>query len=1674
MRSTYKRLFTVAAATGLLAVSAFGTPVSPNFIAFTAGSTFMPTNLDGYIAFSANPARGMTINTGGFAQLWHWSGNLPSTNGPGTYDVAVGSSGGVYLNADGTVRGWGNIVMPAGLANVVSVAAGTTFALALTADGNVYKGGTGSALPADLTNVAAIAVSSATCLALRRDGSVVGWGANSTGQLNFPPGMSNVTGIALGGAHSFFLFRDGTVKGYGTNSFGLTNSPPGLTNVIAIAAGGSQNLALQSDATAISWGRDATIPFAVSNVAAISANVGQMIYWMRDPVVAGISPDEAVAPGAAVQKYVTMRGNVLLTFQWRLNGTNISGATDSTLTIPSAAPSQAGLYSVLVSNIAGFATSPASALAVGNPLIVSQTGSTNAPQGAPLTLSVNAVSPETPSYQWKFQGQNIAGATQSSLGFSKCEPENAGDYQVTVANSYGSATGDPIHVAVVALPILDQSQSTNWGYAEARGVAVAQTFTPSISGQLDHIALAAYAWNAIPAERPSTFTLLDVSNSKPSTNVLGRVSLPHISTNFVVSFASQNIYLTAGIQYALAINNDAPTNDPEGYYFLSSATDVYPPGSLWQTDASGAWSKIPDQDLLFATYMIEGIPHVRLTTPNVTDHLRLNQAFTIAAQPSPDVAPPFYITFFAEGIPIGSVTNPPYALAWTPSNLGPVDLSASLQDGLGNTYVSTIRRVPVVNPGPANDDFATRTVLTGEYSIYQFSNVNATTEAADPALVPVGSQHTVWWQWTAPRSARATVWIPPPDLTNATLAVYSGHYQDGLFFITNGIGTCDFLATAGTTYQIIVDSIQGSMSNATFAVALNNVEISSPRTNAAFTVPATVSVSGTSASYNRPVAWVDLLCDGQIVATSTNPPYAMTLQTNRPGYYQLSLRVVDAPGVPTFSQAVPIVVRPANDNFGNATAVSGRNVQSHTSNVGATMQTAEPTYASNQGGHSIWYQWTAPSDGLCTINGRGDAGFALLLSIYTGSDVSHLSTVAINAMGSEYQAVGFNAVAGTNYYISVDGYLGEEGPISWSLTLQPPNDNFSGRQRLAGTTVDFITSLTGASFEPGEARVAPANASASMWWSWRAPVSGKVHIHTTAAEPVSIGVFTGVSLTNLVPLGFSQPAWSISNEYSFQSAAAQTYQIGLFGTTGSLASAHISLSSEGLHLISPATDAIFPSPARIKLATSFDVQGQALASVEFFADGQSLGAISNAPFELGCTFTDPKTYVLTASGISSAGNPFTSLPVSMLVYTNRDLPSPQVFAGANANCSYVINAAGSLQFFGTEPASQFGRTTNDDMVSPFLFVSPPNVTRFIKLAYTSQGYHQLPWSYSWRTTNSVAWALSSAGDIYAEGRVKQPFPPGVKSWKSIHGVPPLLLSVSDLGTVYADLTQLVDLGLTNVIVVDAQSGGGGIFTLAADGRAFAHTRGIYGERVTVEIIKPAGVNQWLGISTGFDSCLLQADNGQLYVCGDPLSPVMVSRPAGVNRWVAFSAGALHELAIGDNGELYGWGRNWEQQLGLGASAGTTYASPVLIPRPSGVTAWTAVAGGELHSLALANDCGLYAWGDNGGAQLGQPVSPPFSQPTRVPNITGLCGTPVLFADDASSRLTDGSFKVVFSSDLNRSYLIQYSDDFKTWNNAFPAVTGTGGFVEWVDDGPPKTLSHPSLVATRYYRVVSAQ
>jgi 5-hydroxyisourate hydrolase-like protein (transthyretin family) len=123
---------------------------------------------------------------------------------------------------------------------------------------------------------------------------------------------------------------------------------------------------------------------------------------------------------------------------------------------------------------------------------------------------------------------------------------------------------------------------------------------------------------------------------------------------------------------------------------------------------------------------------------------------------------------------------------------------------------------------------------------------------------------------------------------------------------------------------------------------------------------------------------------------------------------------------------------PDNDAFGSPVVLTDFPVTVVGSNVGATLEPAEPVPSSAAEG-SVWFSWTAPIGGMVQIDTlRSD--FDTWLAVWTGDSLTALTLVAENDDFAGLQSGVFvNVTEGVTYRIAVYGFSSARGRIVLNL-----------------------------------------------------------------------------------------------------------------------------------------------------------------------------------------------------------------------------------------------------------------------------------------------------------------------------------------------------------------------------------------------------------------------------------------------------------------------------------------------------------------------------------------------------------------------------------------------------------------------------------------------------------------
>ncbi len=205
---------------------------------------------------------------------------------------------------------------------------------------------------------------------------------------------------------------------------------------------------------------------------------------------------------------------------------------------------------------------------------------------------------------------------------------------------------------------------------------------------------------------------------------------------------------------------------------------------------------------------------------------------------------------------------------------------------------------------------------------------------------------------------------------------------------------------------------------------------------------------------------------------------------------------------------------PPNDNFADATVITGASGSLSGTTLDATAETGEPAFHTTYSGlvddlygRSIWYSWTAPDGvGPTTFVVQGDQPS---LGFYTGS-LGALTEVAYNLqseLNTNYfrAQVQFTPTAGVTYHIGIGSAdTGAWTQLSWAPTVAPPNDNLADAIPLPANATGNTAEAT---IEAGESLWLGAR---SVWYSYTPVESTAVAISLEGSSyNPRLGVYTG-------------------------------------------------------------------------------------------------------------------------------------------------------------------------------------------------------------------------------------------------------------------------------------------------------------------------------------------------------------------------------------------------------------------------------------------------------------------------------------------------------------------------------------------------------------------------------------
>ncbi len=375
---------------------------------------------------------------------------------------------------------------------------------------------------------------------------------------NAPPGDAARFSVGASGTAplNYHWFKNNSALAGGVNISGTTSNVLTISNISTSDSG--------------------TYFVVVSNSVGIATSSNATLTVLVPPAITSQPAPQTQAVGGTATFSVAASGTAPLNYFWLkngaaiANGTKYSGVNSSNLTVATLATTDAGNFSVVVSNLAGTVTSSAAALmVVSSPTITSPPANVSVAAGANASFTVTAAGSAPLTYQWRKNGTpladggNVSGSATVTLNLSAVSAGDAASYSVAVSNSLGGVIS-PAATLTVAIPPAIVTPPASATVLASSNVS----FTVSASGT----APLSYQWFkngvAISGATSATFSLANVS-------VADAANYTATVTNAVGSATSAAATLTVLVSPAITSQPTSATvvqGNPASFIVTASGT----------------------------------------------------------------------------------------------------------------------------------------------------------------------------------------------------------------------------------------------------------------------------------------------------------------------------------------------------------------------------------------------------------------------------------------------------------------------------------------------------------------------------------------------------------------------------------------------------------------------------------------------------------------------------------------------------------------------------------------------------------------------------------------------------------------------------------------------------------------------------------------------------------------------------------------------------------------------------------------------------------------------------------------------------------------------------------------------------------------------------------------------
>jgi hypothetical protein len=481
------------------------------------------------------------------------------------------------------------------------------------------------------------------------------------------------------------------------------------------------------------------------------------------------------------------------------------------------------------------------------------------------------------------------------------------------------------------------------------------------------------------------------------------------------------------------------------------------------------------------------------------------------------------------------------------------------------TPTATSAPPPPIPNGLTNDSAATPFDIDTTPFTQSVSTTAATLDSTDPA--PVCGNHSraksVWYRFTAPSNGTVTA----NTFGSNYDTILGAFVESGNTFAsvacnddTSGMQSrVSFQASGGTAYYFMVAAYSNTGGSLVFQLTFQGT--------------------------GDPAAPTPTFTPRPATPTSTNGPPPTPTFTARPQVPTFT----PTPGSGVVDPPPPTATSPGgcpNDSCGNAMDITTTPFSYSMATTTATLDATDPApwCGNHSRAKSVWFRFTAPSDGPLTADTFGSNYDTILATFAKVGDALNAVSGACNDDTAGVQSrITLQASAGVTYYLLVTAYSNNGGNLNFHLSFQgtggaplptatpsaveqptfaptptvtpamqeppPPsntglaNETCDGATEIASTPYSEITATSLAAAEAAGPAPSCGNRSRgkSVWYRFTAPASGTLTANTYGSNYDTIlAAYTG-SCSGLSQVACNDDSGSVQSRVSFAVSAGVTY-----------------------------------------------------------------------------------------------------------------------------------------------------------------------------------------------------------------------------------------------------------------------------------------------------------------------------------------------------------------------------------------------------------------------------------------------------------------------------------------------------------------------------------------------------